>query len=99
MTPSGRMTRLTHLECARCGRRADASELQQRCSECAGTLLVRYDLADLPFSSVEPRPPGPWRYRELLPVEGDPISLDEPETPLLFASRLSERWGVQVYVK
>lgn len=35
----------------------------------------------------------------MLPVEGDPVSLGEAETPLLFASRLSERWGVEVFIK
>ena len=93
-----RQSRLSHLECARCGRTLDASEFHQRC-ECGGTLLARYELGDLSFSSVEGRPAGTWRYRELLPVAGDPVSLDEPETPLLFASRLSERWGVEVFVK
>lgn len=40
-----------------------------------------------------------WRYRELLPVQGDPVSLGEGPTPLLFAFRLSERFGAEVYVK
>jgi threonine synthase len=45
------------------------------------------------------REPGTWRYRELLPVRGEPVSLGEHETALLFAPRLSERWGTEVYVK
>jgi threonine synthase len=40
-----------------------------------------------------------WRYRELLPLAGEPLSLGHPQTPLLFAARLSDRWGVEVYVK
>jgi threonine synthase len=40
-----------------------------------------------------------WRYRELLPVRGDPLSLGHAQTPLLFASRLSDRWGLETYVK
>lgn len=40
-----------------------------------------------------------WRFRELLPLDGEPVSLGEPQTPLLFASRLSERFGVEVFVK
>lgn len=91
-------SRLTHLECARCSRTYDAADLNQRCN-CGGTLLARYDLHDLPFSAVVDRPTGTWRYRELLPVQGDPVSLGEPETPLVFTSRLSERWGTEVYVK
>lgn len=40
-----------------------------------------------------------WRYRELLPVQGEPVSLGEGPTPLLLAPRLSERFGTEVYVK
>lgn len=45
------------------------------------------------------RPPGMWRYAELLPVAGDPVSLGEGATPLLFAPRLSERLRVDVFIK
>jgi threonine synthase len=91
-------SRLTHLECERCGREHDADVLQQRCA-CGGTLLARYDLADLSLAKLRERPSGMWRYRELLPVAEDPVSLGEPETPLLALARLSERWGVQVWLK
>jgi threonine synthase len=63
-------------------------------------LLVRYDLSTpLSLSVVRERRGGPWRYSELLPVHGDPVSFGEPETPLVFAARLSERWGTEVFVK
>lgn len=91
-------TRLSHLECSQCGSRHDADRLVQRCS-CGGTLLCRYDVDDLAFDGPASRPPGAWRYRELLPVQGDPVSLGEPETPLTPAPRLGQRWGVDVYVK
>ena len=92
-------TRLTHLECSRCSRSHNSEELQQRC-DCGGALLPRYDLVTpVDLETVRARPPGTWRYRELLPVRGEPISLGEPETSLLFAHRLSERWGTDVYVK
>jgi len=89
---------LDQLECARCGREHDASVLQNRC-ECGGTLLARYTDPGVPIQDVLARPSGLWRYRELLPLTGDPISLGEPQTPLLFASRLSERWGVETFIK
>jgi threonine synthase len=91
-------SRLTHLECARCGREHDADRLQQRC-DCGGTLFARYGLNDLDLAKLRSRPRGTWRYRELLPVRGQPVSLGEQETPLLFAPRLSERWQVEVFVK
>ena len=40
-----------------------------------------------------------WRYRELLPVRGEPVSLGEGPTPLLRARSLSEQFGVDVFVK
>jgi threonine synthase len=40
-----------------------------------------------------------WRYRELLPLRGEPLSLGHAQTPLLFAPRLANRWGIEVYVK
>lgn len=91
-------SRLTHLECSRCGLTRSADELVQRCS-CGGSYLARYDLAVLDYEALRRRPRGTWRYRELLPVFGDPVSLGEPETPLVFAPRLSNRWGTEVYVK
>lgn len=91
-------SRLTHLECSRCGRTRPADEIVQRC-ECGGSYLARYDLENLDFAPLLDRPPGTWRYRELLPVEGEPTSLGEPETPLIPAPRLSDRWGVDVHVK
>lgn len=40
-----------------------------------------------------------WRYRELLPVRGRPVTLSEPATPLVFAPRLSERLGEETWIK
>jgi threonine synthase len=91
-------SRLTHLECARCGKTHDADRLHNRC-ECEGALLARYDLSEISYESLVGRTPGMWRYRELLPVRGEPLSLGHAQTPLLFAPRLSDRWGIEVYVK
>ncbi|MFN2587901.1 MAG: threonine synthase [Actinomycetota bacterium] len=91
-------SRLHHLECARCGRAHDAGVLHNRCA-CGGTLLARYDLSPLSLQPVRARPPGMWRYRELLPLRGEPVSLGEGPTPLLLLSRLSERFRAEVFVK
>lgn len=67
------------LDCARCATQHDPDVLQGRCTACGGTLLARYDL-----SRVDRRARGGlWSYRDLLPVTGPPVSLGEPETPLL----------------
>ncbi|MFN2389107.1 MAG: threonine synthase [Actinomycetota bacterium] len=92
------LSRLSHLQCSRCDREHPAGVVQQRCG-CGGALLARYRLEDLSLDALRARPAGAWRYRELLPVQGDPVSLGEPETPLLFLGRLSEEWGVETWMK
>lgn len=62
-------------------------------------MLARYDLREMLLAPVRARDRGMWRYRELLPVAGARVSLGEPETPLLPMPRLSERWGVEVWLK
>lgn len=62
-------------------------------------MLARYDLSGLDAGVIRDRPPGMWRYRELLPVQGEPVSLGEGETPLVLLPRLSERWGVETWMK
>lgn len=92
-------SRLTHLECALCGRAYDASVVQNRC-DCGGTLLVRYDLTQpIELAEVRRRPAGMWRYRDLLPNRDDPVTLQEAQTPLLFAPSLSQRFGLEIFVK
>jgi threonine synthase len=72
--------------------------LQSRCP-CGGTLLPRYDLSPVDLLKLRERARNMWRYEELLPLNRPGISLGEGSTPLLFAPTLSERWGVEVFVK
>ena len=100
------MSFVTHLECAHCGQRYDASQAHNLCTECQRPLWVRYDLAALkkgfPKKALFGRPPTIWRYLEMLPIR-DPahiISLTETITPILEAKRLAAHFGVQrLYVK
>ena len=62
-------------------------------------MLARYDFSPVDLSEVGRRPPGMWRYDELLPITSAPFSLGEIETPLLPLARASERWGVETYLK
>jgi threonine synthase len=50
---------------------------------------------------IEKRPKNLWRYRELLPIEGEPrTGLHSGFTPLVRANRLAARLGVrELYVK
>ena len=62
-------------------------------------MQARYDLASIDLSEVRGRPAGMWRYEELLPLSSEPVSLGEAQTPLVFLQRLSERWGVEAWLK
>jgi threonine synthase len=98
-------TYLTHLECADCGTRHDATVEQHRCRACGGILLARYDLAAL-GRAVRPadlagRPEGLWRYAEWLPV-ADParrVTLGEGGTPLLPLPELGADLDITLWLK
>jgi len=87
---------LSHLQCARCERELDAGVVQNRCP-CGGTLFARYHLDR--FDADRLQGSGLWRYRQLLPVAGEALSLGEPRTPLVTLPVLSERWGAEVWLK
>src|SRR5579884_4037674 len=90
-------TALDHLECSRCGKTCAADELHNLCS-CGGPLLARYDLEraapTFNLRALLERPATLWRYRELLPVHGEPVSLGEGMTPLIRTERLGARLGL-----
>jgi threonine synthase len=75
------------------------------CDRCLGPLEVVFDYdAVRPTISrelVESRPKSLWRYRELLPVAGEPrTGLHSGFTPLVRAERLAARLGVrELFVK
>jgi threonine synthase len=75
------------------------------CNKCLGPLEVvyDYDLIARTFSRalVESRPKNLWRYRELLPIAGEPrTGLHSGCTPLVRADHLARRLGVrELYVK
>ncbi|MEA2683641.1 MAG: threonine synthase [Chloroflexota bacterium] len=76
------------------------------CDLCFGPLEVRYDQAELARTvsreSIEAGPNSLWRYRALLPVEGDAplVTLGEGMTPLVHAQRLGAELGLSnLYIK
>ena len=80
------MSRLTHLECTRCGDHFPADRPQTVCPKDGGILYARYDLPSIKKSfspaSLLPLAPTMWRYHAVLP-EATPVSLGEGFTPLL----------------
>ncbi len=88
---------LTPLVCRRCGARFEPAPVAV-CEECLGPLEPAYDPARaLPSRrEIEARPRSIWRYRELLPILGEPVlSLDTGFTPLLDAPALARALGVR----
>ncbi|MEO7366302.1 MAG: threonine synthase, partial [Sphingomicrobium sp.] len=79
---------VTHLECSLTGELYEAGQLHNL-SRAGKPLLVRYDMdrarATLTRADLARRELGMWKWRELLPLpEGvEPVSLGEPETPIL----------------
>ena len=77
---------VTHLECSLTGELYEAGQVHNL-SRAGKPLLVRYDLdaarRTLTRESIAARAPGMWKWRELLPHDIEPISLGEPETPLV----------------
>ena len=75
------------------------------CTKCLGPLEVAFDYAAIAGTvtreMIEKRPKNLWRYRELLPIEGEPrTGLHSGFTPLVKADRLAARLGVrELYVK
>ena len=80
------MSRLTHLECTRCGEHYPADRPQTVCPKDGGILYARYDLASIKKSfspsSLLPLAPTMWRYDAVLP-EAAAVSLGEGFTPML----------------
>jgi threonine synthase len=93
---------LIGLECHSCKTRFPAEALYV-CDKCLGPLEPVYDYASIRVTREEiaRRPKNLWRYRELLPIEGEPrTGFNSGFTPLVRCRRLAERLGVaELYVK
>jgi threonine synthase len=89
---------VTHLECSLTGERYDAGK-PQGLSNAGKPLLVRYDLAaaaaKLSKEALAARQPDMWKWGELLPLpEGvPPVSLGEPQTPIVPLTRVARHAG------
>ncbi|MBB73650.1 MAG: threonine synthase [Planctomycetaceae bacterium] len=92
-------TFVTHLESALDGTRLPADSLQTLHRD--RPLWVRYDLEAIRGSctrdQLRDRPPGMWRYRELLPPRSSDsiISLGEGPSPLIRCPRLGAQLGLR----
>jgi threonine synthase len=98
------MTALVGLECHLCHKPFPADALFV-CDACFGPLEPVYDYdvvrRTMTRDAVAARPKNLWRYRELLPIAGEPRSgFHSGCTPLVRADRLAQRLGVrELYLK
>src|SRR4029079_650751 len=92
------------LKCRECGREYPLAATHV-CEFDFGPLEVVYDYdkikASLTRSAIESRRKSMWRYRELLPIAGDPtVGVQVGFTPLIKADRLAKRLGIrELWVK
>ena len=98
------MSHMKALKCRECGKEYPKEALHV-CELCFGPLEVSYEYEAikkaLSRKEIEKRPPNMWRYKELLPLDGDPtVGFEVGYTPLIRARNLEKALGVkELYIK
>lgn len=98
------MEKVKGLKCRECGRGYPAAPLHV-CEFCFGPLEVDYHYEAIRRSVTRDRiaagPPSIWRYKDLLPIDGEiAVGHHVGFTPLIRARNLAEELGVrELYVK
>ncbi|MDT8357215.1 MAG: threonine synthase [Methanomicrobiaceae archaeon] len=90
------------LTCVNCAAEFSPDAILYQCPECGHLLAVEYDLdaISVDWSTWRRRPFRLWRYGELLPVSGRPISLQEGGTPLYHLRKIGDELGIHaLYAK
>lgn len=92
------------LKCRECGREYPVDPIYV-CEFCFGPLEVIYDYKGikkaLTKKIIEKRDANLWRYKELMPIDGEPqVGLKSGFTPLIKADNLAKKLGVkELYIK
>ncbi|NHW88782.1 MAG: threonine synthase [Archaeoglobales archaeon] len=86
------------LVCIECGKKNDESRYT---CECGGLLEVRFNLNEVEIDfKLDGREMRVWKYRSLLPIKSEPVTLKEGGTPLYRLERLEKELGIRrIYVK
>lgn len=98
------MSYVVGLKCRECGKEREKAPIHV-CELCFGPLEVVYDYEkigrDLTKEKIQNRAPNMWRYRELLPIDGEPtVGRQVGFTPFRRANRLAKVLGVkELYIK
>ena len=94
----------SNLKCRECGKLYEKKAIHV-CEFDFGPLEAAYDYdaikASISRSVIESRPQTMWRYRELLPIDGEPtVGKQVGFTPLVKADRLAKAFGIKtLYIK
>jgi threonine synthase len=94
----------SNLKCRECGKLYEKKAIHV-CEFDFGPLEAAYDYdaikAAISRELIESRPQGMWRYRELLPIDGEPtVGKQVGFTPLVKADRLAAALGIKaLYIK
>ena len=92
------------LKCRECGREYPVEPIYV-CEFCFGPLEVAYNYESIAKAitrkKIEQRPDTLWRYRELLPIDGEPrVGINSGFTPLVRADNLAKVLGIdELYIK
>ena len=92
------------LRCRECGEIYHVAPIHV-CELCFGPLEVVYDYEKIKKAiskeAIVSRKKGMWRYKELLPIDGEPIvGIDSGFTPLVRSNKLAKSLGVrELYIK
>lgn len=98
------MSYVKGLKCRECSKEYPKEALHV-CELCFGPLEVDYNYDKikkaLSRETISKRPPNMWRYKELLPIDGEPaVGFDTGFTPLVRAKNLEKVLGVkELYLK
>lgn len=98
------MSHVNGLKCRECGRKYQKEPIHV-CEFCFGPLEVIYEYDEikniLSREVIESRPKNMWRYKELLPIDGEPaVGKDVGFTPFIKAANLGKVFGIKnLYIK
>ncbi len=98
------MAKVLGLRCRECGEEYPIAAVHV-CELCFGPLEIVYNLEEIKTrvsrASIEAGPPSMWRYKELLPIDGEPsVGRNCGWTPLIRAERLGRELGLKnLYLK
>ena len=96
------MSALIGLQCHLC-KATFPAEATYVCEKCLGPLEPMYDYASIRLTRelIASRPKNLWRYRELLPITGEPqTGFHSGFTPLVRCTRLAAHLGLsELYIK